>query len=208
MTSGSGIGTIASGITNGYATLAEVKAYVNTDAIDAGDDAVIEDMIEMASRLIDAETHRTFYARSETRYFDYTSERGLMMDDDLLTISASGLVNGDSAVITSADYKLFPLNRAQKNEVRLKQSSSIYWDTDGYSNTEGVISVAGTWGYSATAPDNIKHACISIVISAYHRRYGEGVEGVATITAAGVVVTPKDIPADAWGIIKSYRKRL
>jgi len=193
-------------ITAGYATLAEVKAYINTSSTNAGDDAVIEDMIEMASRMIDAETHRTFYARSETRYFDYTSERGLMLDDDLLTITT--LTNGDSAVITTADYKLFPLNLSQKSEVRLKQSSSIYWDTDTYSNTEGVISIAGTWGYSATAPDNIKHACISIVISAYHRRYGEGVEGVANITAAGVVITPRDIPADAWGIIKSYRKRL
>lgn len=193
-------------ITNGYATLAEVKAYINTSSTNATDDAVIEDMVEMASRLIDAETHRTFYARTETRYFDYTSERGLMLDDDLLTITT--LTNGDGTVITSADYKLFPLNLTQKDEVRLIQSSSIYWDTDAYSNTEGVISIAGTWGYSATAPDNIKHACISIVVSAYHRRYGEGVEGAATITAAGVVITPKDIPADAWGIIKSYRKRL
>ena len=193
-------------ITNGYCSLSEVKAYINTSSTNTGDDAVIEDMIEMASRLIDAETHRTFYARTETRYFDYTSERGLMLDDDLLTITT--LTNGDDTVITSADYKLFPLNLPQKNEIRLLQSSSKYWATDGYSNTEGVISVAGTWGYSATAPDNIKHACISIVISAYHRRYGEGVEGAATITAAGVVITPKDIPADAWGIIKSYRKRL
>ena len=193
-------------IVNGYSTLNEVKAYINTSSVNVADDAVIEDMVEMASRLIDAETHRTFYARSETRYFDYSSRRGLMLDDDLIAITT--LTNGDGTVITTADYKLFPLNRAQKNEVRIKESSSFFWATDGYGSTEGVISIAGTWGYSTTAPDNIKHACISIVVSAYHRRYGEGVEGVANITAMGVVVTPRDIPADAWGIIRGYRKRL
>jgi hypothetical protein len=193
-------------ITNGYATLAEVKAYINTSSTNAGDDAVIEDMVEMASRLIDKETGRTFYARTETHYFDYTSSRSLYMDDDLLTVTT--LTNGNGAEIPDTEYNIFPLNKSPKSEIRIKQSSTYYWDTDGYSNTEGVISVAGTWGYSATAPDNIKHACISIVISAYHRRYGEGVEGVATITAAGVVITPRDIPADAWAIIRSYRKRL
>ena len=193
-------------ISNGYAALAEIKAYLTITSTNATDDGAIEDMVEMASRLIDAETHRTFYARTETHYFDYTSSRSLYMDDDLLTITA--LTNGNDAVITSADYNLFPLNKSPKSEIRIKQSSTYYWDSDGDSNTEGVISVAGTWGYSATAPDNIKHACISIVISAYHRRYGEGVEGVATITAAGVVITPRDIPADAWAIIRSYRKRL
>lgn len=193
-------------ISNGYATLAEIKAYLTITSTNSTDDGAIEDMVEMASRLIDAETHRTFYARTETHYFDYTSSRSLYMDDDLLTVTT--LTNGDDAVITSADYNLFPLNKSPKNEIRIKQSSTYYWDSDGDSNTEGVISVAGTWGYSATVPDNIKHACISIVISAYHRRYGEGVEGVATITAAGVVITPRDIPADAWAIIRSYRKRL
>lgn len=193
-------------VANGYCSLSEVKAYLTVSSTNATDDTVIEDMIEMASRMIDAETHRTFYARSETHYFDYTKERSLFMDDDLLTITT--LTNGDSSVITSADYKLFPLNKSPKNEIRLLQSSTYSWQTDGYSNTEGVISVAGTWGYSATAPDNIKHACISIVIAAYHRRYGEGVEGVAQVTAAGIVITPRDIPADAWGIIKSYRKHL
>jgi len=193
-------------ISNGYASLAEVKAYINTSSTNAGDDAVIEDMVEMASRLIDAETHRTFYARTETHYFDYTSLRSLFMDDDLLTITT--ITNGDALTIASTEYNLYPLNKTPKNEIRLKKASTYYWCLDGNSNDEAVITVAGTWGYAATAPDHIKHACISIVISAYHRRYGEGVEGVANITAAGVVVTPRDIPADAWGIIKSYRKHI
>lgn len=193
-------------ITNGYVTLAEVKACFNTSSTNATDDGFIEDLVEMGSRLIDRETCRTFYARTETRKFDYTSSRSLKMDDDLLTITT--LTNGDSETIAATEYNLYPLNRSPKREIRLKQGSTYYWATDGYSNTEGVISVAGTWGFSATAPDDIKHACLSIVISAYHRRYGEGIDaGVAKITAAGVVITPQDIPADAWEIIRAYRMR-
>ena len=192
-------------ITNGYATLAEVKAYIDTATTNAGDDSVIEDMVEMASRLIDRLTLRTFYARTETHYFSYSGGRGLEMDDDLLTVTT--LTNGDDDEISSDDYNLLPFNRSPKHEIRLKQSSTEGWEIDTDGNTEGVISVAGTWGYSATAPADIKHACISIVISAYHRRFGQGVEGVAQITAVGVVITPQDIPKDAWVIINPYRKR-
>ena len=126
-------------ITNGYCTLAEVKGYIDTSSTDAGDDAVIEDMVEMASRLIDRLTIRTFYARTETHYFNYTSERSLEMDDDLLTVTT--LTNGDDDEISSDDYNLLPFNRSPKHEIRLKQSSTEGWEIDTDGNTEGVISV-------------------------------------------------------------------
>jgi len=193
-------------ITNGYATLAEVKAYIDTDSTDAGDDAVIEDMVEMASRLIDRLTLRTFYARTETHYFDYCGGRGLEMDDDLLTVTT--LTNGDDDTIASTEYNLLPFNRSPKREIRLKQSSTEGWEIDTDGNSEGVISVVGTWGYATAAPADIKHACVAIVVSAYHKRFGQNVEGVAQVTAAGVVITPQDIPKEAWTIINPYRKRL
>jgi hypothetical protein len=193
-------------ITNGYATLAEVKAYIDTASTNAGDDAVIEDMVEMASRLIDTLTLRTFYARTETHYFNYSGERGLIMDDDLLTVTT--LTNGDDEIIASTEYNLLPFSRSPKHEIKLKQSSTYGWSIDTDGNTEGVISVVGTWGYSTTAPADIKHACISIVISAYHKRYGQGLDGTAQITSMGVVITPNDIPKEAWTIINPYRRRV
>jgi len=47
-----------------------------------------------------------------------------------------------------------------------------------------------------------------MVTSAYHRRFGSNVEGAATITGAGVVITPQGIPKSAWDVIKTYRKLL
>jgi len=37
-------------------------------------------------------------------------------------------------------------------------------------------------------------------------RSGQNVEGVATITGAGVVITPAGSPSTAMDIIRSYRK--
>jgi hypothetical protein len=45
-----------------------------------------------------------------------------------------------------------------------------------------------------------------IVVNLYNSRYGAGTEGAATITGAGVVITPRDIPAGAKLIVDHYRR--
>lgn len=196
-------------INNGYSTLAEFKAYVTargqTFVADSTDDGVIEDIIEAASRKIDSMTARAFYARTETRLYDVPNpaSRELELDDDLLTITT--LTNGDDEVITSADYNLLPSNLAQKQSIELLASSQFRWTFDSNGNTRAVISVAGTWGWSATRPDDISLATL-VIGNKMYRRYGPGETGVATITAAGVVITPQDIPPQALGIIRVYKK--
>src|SRR5512146_911171 len=107
-------------ITNGYSTLASYKRRAGIESIDAADDTFIEDCIEAASRFIDAQTGRTFYARTETHYYD-TPSRGVRflftMDDDLLTVSS--LINGNASTITSGQYKVYPLNTSPRFEIRL-----------------------------------------------------------------------------------------
>ena len=57
-------------ITNGYITLAEFKRYKGGMSVsNTGDDAVIEDMIEAASRFIDNMTGQYFYSDTGTRYY-------------------------------------------------------------------------------------------------------------------------------------------
>lgn len=192
-------------ITSGYATLAEYKLFQNIASTDTDDDKVIEDLIEGSSRLIDRETGRTFYARTETRYYDVPEERLLRMDDDLLTITT--LTNGDAATIASTEYNTVPKNTTPYYGIRLKEASSYYWAYDSDGNTEDVISIAGTWGWAATRPDDINIACLMIAASAYKRRLGESLTSTSTITAAGIVVTPQDIPSGAWRTMNAYRKR-
>jgi len=93
-------------------------------------------------------------------------------------------------------------------EIHLKESSSYVWEPDSSGNYEYAISVVGSWGYSTTAPADVKMAALQICQSAYKRRFGENVTSAATISAAGIVITPEDVPGAAWTVIRSYRRRL
>lgn len=193
-------------ISNGYASLQEAKDYAGIKSTDTTDDGVLEDLIEMASRFIDTQTLRTFYARTETRKFDVPNGRTLTFDDDLISITT--LTNGDDEELTTSDYILVPANITPKYAIRLKQSSTKRWALDSNSNSEQVIDVAGSWGWAATVPDQIKTACLEIFKSANGRRKGKNIGGIARVTAAGIVITPQDISGVAKGIINSFRKRI
>lgn len=205
-------------LVNGYATLADLQHYLTAVGLsfstDGNNDAVMEEIIEAASRFFDGETRRTFYARAaETRYFnvpeaDSGDPRALKLDDDLLSIDASGLVNGDTTVLTSAEYKLLPLNLTQKRAIRLKDSSSFYWSADSSGDVVGIISVKGSWGYAAAAPTNVKQAVVEISAGAYKRRFGENMSAVTTITAAGMTITPQDVTIFAQRTIAQYQRKL
>jgi len=194
-------------IANGYCTLADFKLYKKITATDANRDTVIEDIIEGASRDFDTETGRTFYARTETRYFDIPdpASRLLLVDDDLLTITT--LTNGAGVTIGSTHYNFVPKNVTPYYGVKLKASSSYYWTFDSSGNTEDVISIAGTWGYTATTPHDVRQAIQMIAELEYDSRFGVGSQGVATITGAGVVITPASWPARAIKTATKYRRR-
>lgn len=193
-------------IENGYATLVEYKAWKSTTSIDATDDVVIEQCIEAASRYIDNETGWTFYARTETRYYDTPGSRLLKLDDGLLTITT--LTNGDGNTIASTEYNLWPKNSPPYSEIRLKASSSTLWKMDSDGNTEAVIDVAGTWGYVATAPHDIRQVCLMIAHNMDARRTGRNVSSTVKVTAFGVVVTPTDIPGMAAQVFRKYKRLL
>lgn len=195
-------------ITNGYTTLANVKDALRITSADATDDAVIERLVEGASRYIDAQTGRTFYARTETRYYSPPDDGGrtLWVDDDLLTITT--LTNGDGNTVASSNYKLLPRNLSPYYGIRINQSSTVFWQGESDGDTEDVISIAGTWGYASTAPHDIRLACEAIAVTAYRSRFGENVQGAAQVTAAGVVITPSDVPQMARHIIERYRRMI
>jgi hypothetical protein len=192
-------------ITNGYCTLPEIKNFLRIVSTDATDDTVLEQLVEGASRLIDIETRRTFYARSETHYYNAPDTRQLWIDDDDL-LAITTLTNGDGTTITNTDYNLIPANSTPKYAIAIKESATIYWQYSSAGNSEMVISVAGTWGFSSTTPTDIKVACMRIAERAYHNRFGENAAESTTITASGVVLTPADIPASAARLLASYRR--
>jgi hypothetical protein len=90
--------------------------------------------------------------------------------------------------------------------VYLKPSSNLVWSFDSNSESLGSITIAGTWGYSSTAPDDIKQACIMLASAEYRKRFGENSSSIATVTGAGVVITPQGMPKDVADILEKYKK--
>lgn len=193
-------------INNGYATLQEYKDYADITSTNSTDDGALEDLIENASRTIDTETGRTFYARTETRSFDVPRGRTLRMDDDLISITT--LTNGEGTVLTTSDYILKPANETPKYAIVLKQSSTNIWEGGSTGNTEQVITVLGSWGWASSVPDNIKTATLELTKVADGRRLGKNVGGITQVTASGIVITPQGIPSSVRGVINTWKVRL
>lgn len=75
-------------ITNGYATLNQVKGALRIPTSDAADDSLLEMAVESASRLIDGHCGRYFYTGGTvTRYF-HADSPWLVQVDDCRSITA------------------------------------------------------------------------------------------------------------------------
>ena len=127
-----------------YTTVAKVKTYKDT-SLSSTDDLILA-MIRQASREIEDITNRWFYPRIVAETYD-TPRMGasLRFTHDLLELTT--LTNGDGTVITSADYKLYPLNSYPKSELMLLPKQYA-WQLDAYGTPYGAISLAAICGYS------------------------------------------------------------
>lgn len=140
-------------ITNGYATLAQVKSALRiTDQVD---DSLLEMAIESASRAIDQYTNRNFYnAGSAVRYYAPSNSLNVLIDD-LISIVKLESMNDDEQVYdttwASDDYQLEPLNGiadgfAQPYTNIRAIGDYVYQTLEG----EATVKVTGVWGWSAT----------------------------------------------------------
>ena len=190
-----------------YARLAELKAYLGLSATEATDDRLLEALLHRATEAITAYCGRTFEARTETRYFSHDAkddEDGalLWVDDDLLTVTA--LLNGDTAAtaITSTYYWLWPRNAGRFYGIKLKSTftQGWTWDTDCY------VSVTGTWGWSATPPEDVTHACVRWAAYMYQQKDAPVYE-TTVFPESGVMSVPIGIPVDVRQLLESHRRR-
>lgn len=202
-------------ITNGYATLNEYKAWIAARGLagsvgtDASDDTVIEDLIEAVSRYIDTETGERFYTDSAAADYYYTSKE--LYEMELPAFSAITTVSVDYnnarsyTALASGDWEGLPDNYAAEGlpimGLAILPTSAAWFPT-----WRKAVKVTGKRGW-ASAPDDIKDACLSIVQNLYALRSGQATNtGRVTITGGGVVIRPDDVPGIAQTIIKRYRK--
>lgn len=185
-----------------YVALAEVKSYLNITT--STDDALINASITAAIKAVNAYCRRQFEAVTATRSYNqyYARLRGtaLYLDEDLLTVTT--LTNGEGTVIPTtptAGYWLEPRNEPPYSLIRLKSAYYFNW------NTDSDITVAGTWGYSATCPEDVARATLRWAVYLYRQKDTPDFEVTAT-PDGGQQVIPHGIPADIKPLLAPYRR--
>ena len=190
-------------ITNGYCTLADVKASLRiTDTID---DALIENRINAASRMVDQYCNRYFYSGSagEVRYYKANDGFTCWIDDaqavTLLETSSTDPLIYDTTWQTG-DFQLQP------NNSRANGSYTYIVATDNYLFPVwadiALVKVTGTFGWSSV-PDPIKFATI-IQASRLFKRL-ESPLGVAGVSDMGIMRVGSSIDGDVAQLINPYR---
>ena len=191
-------------ITNGYCTLADVKAALRiTDAVD---DSLLEMAVESASRLIDGYAYRYFYnAGTATR--DFVAEDSyLTIIDDLISISelkTTDEIGSDYVTWSADDYQLRPVNG--KIDGLSVPYTSILSTDDLLFNIKGqqaLVRVTGVWGWAAV-PIAIKQACV-IQASRIYKRLDSPL-GIAGFGDLGAIRVGRALDPDVEQLVMPYR---
>ena len=186
-----------------YANLINLKVYLGISIGTTNDDALLSDLLTRAEGIIDAYTGRRFEAETATKYFTIGDTYGRDLNlwgYDLLTVTK--LINGDGVEIASGSYRLYPRNDNPKWMIRLDEDQS--WN---FTDADSEISVAGTWGYSATAPADITHACIRLAAFLYRQKDTSADIDRPMVTGDGVTIMPSGLPADVQKLLDRYKRR-
>ena len=79
-------------------------------------------------------------------------------------------------------------------------------NTRGENGSTAAIHVTAGNVYIWQVMEEVKTAVLEIAMQANKRRFGQSNSNIQTITSAGVVLTPRDIPAMAVDFIRTYRR--
>lgn len=191
-------------ITNGYCTLAELKAVLRIS--DTVDDTLLEARITEASRVIDQHCDRRFYADANATARTYVAvDNELLFVDDIST--TTGLViKTDSAgdgtyatTLTASQYQLEPLNCVAKGDpIRFIRTIGTVFPT---AQAPAGVQVTAKWGWPAI-PSPITSACILLAGRLVKR--GDSLLGVAGFGDLGAI-TVRTIDPDVERMLRPYR---
>ena len=194
-------------ITNGYATLAQVKSALRIS--DTVDDSLLEMAVESASRAIDGHAGRYFYSSgTATRYYAAEDSFITQIDDvssTAITLQSSSAGN-DVYDITWAvtDYQLEPVNGNVDGlavpYTRIRAVQNYLFPVVG---DKALVKVTATFGWSSV-PIAITQACI-IQASRIFKRLDSPL-GVAGFGDLGAISVTRDIDPDVAQLVAPYRR--
>jgi hypothetical protein len=199
-------------IVNGYCTLSQVKAALRIT--DTTDDALIENSVEAASRLIDGHAMRNFYSvGTATRLFAATDSLYVQIDDlagTAVTIETSSLADGVFDItFAPTDYQLEPLNGTLDgigwafDRIRAVGDYTFPNLTPLLNDQQALVRVTGVWGWPAV-PKAIETATM-IQASRIFKRFDSPL-GVAGFGDFGAVRVSRFLDPDVEQLVMPYRK--
>ncbi len=197
-------------ITNGYTTLALLKARMAIPSATTTYDTQLEAVITTASRVIDGDTDRVFFLTSATRYFTADDALSLFISDDIQTVttletlsSASGGVRVYGYSWQSYEYDLEPETGPPYTRVIAAGTGRYAFPRDRRG-----VKITGTFGYCSlnSVPFEIQEACLLLAQRYYERSKSPlGIIGGGDITEA-VRINKAD--PDYLVLIADYKKIL
>ncbi|MEM9773333.1 MAG: phage head-tail connector protein [Chloroflexota bacterium] len=152
-------------ITNGYATLQEVKDELGI--ADNTEDTQLERNIEAASRVIDGvKAPLVFYTTSGDEVFQAHFADELHITKPCVSVSAVAIDSGGdwsyATTLPTADYVT---EGSPIHTIRLNPSAA-----NRFPLAARGVRVTGVWGYSDSVPTAIQEACVMIAKRLYKRK--------------------------------------
>lgn len=204
-------------ITNGYCTLAQLKAELGIATGDTDDDTVLEDSVEAASRAIDDWCGRRFYADGSdtTRYFTPTGRdavhlHGAPTSVDLVsvtsvTVDLTGNGSYDETWVDGTDFVLGPRSASAEGwpftRLQLLSSGSAVVPV----GVPDSVKVVGTFGWSTT-PEPVGRATIALASQIY-KQLREAPFGQASFDLeGGVLRMSRYLPGNVEMMVRPYRR--
>ena len=203
-------------ITNGYATLAEIKGYMSIS--DNTDNDLLENLIESASRSIDRIANRRFYldATASARLYRAYSNIFVFVDDIgttsnlVVAIDENGNGTYSKTLTLNTDYILDPLTSQSFNRpfTQLTMvSNTESWPIFPGLTSNGLrpsVQVTARWGWPSV-PDDLNMACLILTADLYKRKDAPG--GILGLGDLGVVrMSP--IGRDVTAMVRAYKKEV
>lgn len=201
-------------ITNGYATLTQIKNYLSIS--DNTDNDLLEDLVESSSRSIDRIANRRFYADANASARKYRAYSDVFVYTDDIS-STSGLVvkidkagNGTytQTLTLDTDYILDPLTASALG--RPFTQLTMVSNTETWPIFPGImqnglrpgVEVTAKWGWPSV-PDDITTACLILTADLYKRKDAPG--GVLGLGDLGVIrMSP--VGRDVTNMVRAYQK--
>lgn len=196
-------------ITNGYCTLAELKAALSIS--DSSDDTDLESAINASSRAIDRFCGRRFWADSgdTTRYFTPLTIKTVMLHGDpedvdiesatTVTVDIAGDNSFSKTLTEDTHFVLSPRSAAANSRPYRKLVALPGWQWPLY---DECVKIAGVFGWS-TQPDEVTEACRLIAEDVF-KSVREAPQGFVT-AFDDVVRLGRSLPPKAVMLLQPYR---